>query len=213
MGSLIERKKRIMMATDPDLPPWYQRVEYIKATSSAFIATNYVPTHYDAFEIEYMLDANSGNKCLFSAGAGTYQLIMLSYVDGSASKYAFYYRFFSSGNAVNFHLNAAPGTWYKMTISADGVASSNGESITKAYEHELDGDNTTLYIFRRRNSSSQFVGKLKSFKIINNGTLKLNLIPCIQLSNGHAGVYDTVSKTFYGSGSPNEDFTPSTLDT
>lgn len=207
---IIQRKKALLMDYNPLLPPGYKRVEYIRAITDAYIDTGYVPTQYDSFEVEYMVDVNSGNKCLLSAGTSTYQLIILTYVDLSGYV-AYYYRFFSSGSALTFVPRTTTNVWYKMTISEDGVLSVNGNSIQKAYGSELNGDYNSLYIFRRRNGNNPFIGKLKSFKITNKGTMKLNLIPCIHLSDSKAGVYDTVSKIFYSSAGT-EEFTPSTLD-
>lgn len=205
---MLERRRRMIAGCDPELPPLYKRVEYIQSTIYAYIATSYIPTRNDELEIEYMCDHAAGGSanmhCLFSAGNGVYQLIALSY---DATNY--YFKYFASGGAQTVHYAFTVGQWEKMNVTYDGVMhTSQVNSNASPYEDELDGNMTNLWIFRRRVDSNPYIGKLKYFKITNNGTLKLNLIPCVKISDDVAGAYDTVSKTFYPSASPSEQFTP-----
>lgn len=187
-----------------ELPPGYKKVEYIQSTNNAFISTNYIPTRYDEFDIEFMIDATpAAYFALFSSGIGTYQLI---YLLTSGTKNS-YFRYFSS-NASASKIDLSLGVWYRLTLSRDGVVSVNGKSQSYTYQNEIDGNYGTMYILRRRDDTNRSVGKIKSFKVTNNGVLKLNLVPCVRLSDNVAGAYDTVTKTFYSSASSNEEFTP-----
>ena len=203
---MTESRRRIM-AVDPVLPPQYQRVEYIKATSYAYIKTNYVPTRYDEFESEFLITNRDYYDCLFSAGRDTYQLVLLL---KSGSNYS-YLRYFNT-IAPDRYFNIQENTWNKLILSANGTLTINNTILSYTYASEIDGNYNNMFILRRRNEDSLFIGKLKSFKITNNGTTKMNLIPCIRLSDMKAGAYDTVSKEFFGSASQAEEFIPSTLD-
>ncbi len=132
---------------------------------------------------------------LLSAGNGTYQLILLKY---NMSIYCFYYKYFASGAAKQIEWAMKKNEWYDLTINSNGTASSGNSSITSPPEHELDGDSTTLWLLRRRNSNYPCYGSLAYCTITNIGLTKLNLVPCIRKRDGHIGMYDTVSKTFYG---------------
>ena len=178
----------------------YIRVEYIQNIAGSRIETNYIPTQNDEFEIEYMQDQSvvgDNFQCLLSAGTGTYQLIALAYGDTNDTNY--YCKYFASGGAQTLRSHHHVNTWIRMKITSSGVFMANGISVTSPYEQEIDGSSNTLWIFRRKNNYSRFYGKLRSFKITNNGSLKMNLIPCIRSVDNVAGVYDTVSNVFYSS--------------
>lgn len=199
--------RRKIMSNPPLVAPGYMKVEYIQNTDWAKIDTGYVPVQGDEFEIEFMQDQEkTGYQGLFSAGTGTYQIIALAYI--SSKKINYYAKYFASGGAKTLASQHEHNIWYTMRVTADGTFSCNGASVISPYEHILDGNKTTLYIFRRRDDNSSFAGKLKLFKITNNGTLKMNLIPCVRMTDNVAGVYDTVSKVFLTSQSSDYHFIP-----
>ena len=205
---MMEIRRSVMIGT-PLVAPGYMKVEYIQNTSWAYVNTNYTPTKDDEIQCTYQINSLNGSmRCLLSAGTGTYQLIALA--NTASGKGAYYYcKYFASGGAKNLYsYNDSTDVWYTMTITSQGVFSDNNVSVTSQYEHELDGDNTSLYIFRRRNNENTFVGKLKEFKIFNGGNLKMNLVPCIRMTDDVAGVYDTVSKVFLTSAASGYTFIP-----
>lgn len=202
MASLMDLRR--MMLTDPMVPPAYKRVEYIRSAGSAYIITDYIPVQNDEIGVTYQVDnaaIRAGTSCLFSAGNGTYQLISLAYYSTSYACPGQYCKYFASGSAAPIISGELDDVWYTLSVDSAGAFRVNGEVARKPYEHELDGTAVTLWIFKRRNNASPYTGKLKSFKITNSGTTKLNLIPCVRRSDGVAGAYDTVSKTFYTSAS------------
>ena len=206
---LMERRA-LLLQQESELPPTYTKVDYIKAAEYAYIATDYVPQMHDELYMEYMADRRDKMATLFSAGTGNSQFIMIGF---SSSGQAYYFRYFSTGNALEFYSAVPTGVWQTLTINANGVASVNGKTGTKAPNQELDGSDTTLFIFRRRTTNYPYYGKLRAFSITNNGILKIKLIPCIRNSDNVAGAYDVVAHKFYSSASPSEAFIPSTLDT
>ena len=197
MGVMIERKKRIMMAQGSQLPSSYRKVEYIEATGTQFVNTGYAVKRYDAIQIRYTRDVRGGMRALFSSGGGTYQFIALS-TDNLVCNY--YVKYFASGTAKTLIAQQAGnnGEWYTISVDGNGLfwSSSNDASILSEYEHDIDGDNN-LYIFKRYSSANYWIGKISYFKIENNGTKVMELIPCVRKSDDKPGMYDTVSKTFY----------------
>ena len=202
---LMQIRRNLLNSNYP-LPPMYKRVEYIQARSYAHIITDYVPTRNDEIYVRFMPDSvSSSMNCLFSAGNGTYQLIALGYA--ANGKQAYYCKYFASGGAKELIANNTAGLWTTMTVNASGQFTSNGVSITSTYDNEIDGTNKSLLVFRRANTNNPYIGKLASFVITNNGTKKLELIPCIRMSDSIAGAYNTVAKHFYSSYSSLEEFT------
>jgi len=198
-------RRRLIAASNPyGLPPGYRHVEHITTSGSAYIATAYVPTVGDEFAVDFVTnDSLSSTRCLFSAGTGTRQLVALAgQYDG---RKLFYCRCFSQ-SAATLYCTLDSGTKYRLTANANGVYTCDGASATNAPIGELDGTSTNLWIFKRRNASSPWIGKLYSFTVQHGGITKLNLVPCVRISDSKAGAYDTVSKTFYPSAS-DTDFT------
>ena len=77
------------------LPTQYKKVEYIESTGTQYIDTNYIPVNGDDIEIKNITTNRSTNNSIFSAGTGTYQLILLE-MDH------IYFKNFASGNAPYF---------------------------------------------------------------------------------------------------------------
>ena len=199
---LKDRHRALMAAAGGVLPPAYRRVDYIKSTNNAYIQTDYTPIIGDELSADFMAESNANMICLFSAGTGSSQLIALANKQNTSS-IKFYCKYFSTGSADSLNADNHINEWKRMTVSSDGTFTCNGISLRVTPTQALDGTATTLRIFMRRDGSNPFIGRLKSFKVTNNGMVKINLIPCIRLSDSVAGAYDTVSKTFYSSASNN----------
>ena len=76
------------------LPNGYQEIEYLESTVTQFINTNYSPQIADEIIIRNVKCIGRSNfQSIFSAGTGTYQLILLVYSSGA------YYKYFATGNA------------------------------------------------------------------------------------------------------------------
>ena len=190
----MEDRRR--MYSNPFIPPAYQQIEYVSYDGTQHIRTDYVPVIGDEIKIKFLFTGTNDYEGLLSAGNDTYQLILLKY--GRSTESNFYYKYFASGGAKEIKWPLQVGAWHEISISSDGTASSEGYSMTSPPEHELDGDLTTLWLLRRRNSNYPCYGSLAYCTITNNGTEKLKLIPCLRTQDGHIGMYDTVSRTFYG---------------
>lgn len=185
----------------------YTPIEYIESTGTQYIDTGYTPVIGDCFEIDYRytttpVENNTSTiQTLMSAGTGSYQIILL----GSNSPnnripvVGFYWKYFANDSTP---LNSSPiaGTWYNISTNANGVATSNGATATSSPASNLDGFQTTLWLFKRRNNTYPFYGAIKKFQIKRNNTLIRDFIPVLD-PNGVACMYDTVSgEYFYNAG-------------
>ena len=178
------------------LPDEYQEVEYIESTGTQYIKTNYIPQKFDSIKCLFSLsefDESLTYWTLFSAGTGTYQLILLlakasGGVDGA------YYKYFASGTASKFNFSPNIDTKYEININSNGIISCNDYTAQSNYQNAV---NTPLYLMRRANNASPFKGKIYNFNIINNGINMINLVPCYRKSDNEIGMYDTISQTFY----------------
>ena len=195
MGGLMELRYRMMMDSMPyylRLPSDYEKIPYVTADGNQVIRTDYVPMQYDEFHIRFM-NMNI-NGTLISAGAGTYQTILV----GGYSKTGWYYRYFNS-STTSVTAGYEDDVWYDIDIDSNGTIHTNGKTFTSTYQAPLDGTATNLYLFERRNWTQLYSGSVSEFWIKNNGQYKMYLIPCRRKSDQKVGMYDTIGKQFYTS--------------
>lgn len=192
---VYETSKKIDISYQWKLPDEYQEVEYIESTGTQYIKTNYTPQNFDSikclFSMSEFYTSGSTYWTLFSAGTGTYQLIVLLAKSGVSGAY---YKYFASGTASKFNFNPNIDTKYEMNVDSNGIISCNDYTAQSNYQNAVD---TPLYLMMRANGESPFKGKIYKFSIINNGINMINLVPCYHKSDGEIGMYDTISQTFY----------------
>ena len=181
------------------LPSEYQEVEYLESTGTQYIQTDYTPQNHDEIVCDFTITkVISGLEylCLFSAGTGQYQLIVLLANDttGSQRVEGAYYKYFATGTAQNFYFYPSVNNFYRFVINSDGFASCNGYSIQSQYKGTL---NTNLRIMRRANGDANFVGRIYKFELSNDGEGRINLIPCYRKADSKPGMYDLVTKQFF----------------
>jgi len=195
---LMAIRRSLMMQQMSRLPTEYQEVEYILATGNQYLLTDYIPKRYDSFKIDFAPTASSASyRSLISAGTGNYQLIILLTGNVTATSVN-YLKYFSTGDAATFLSPMVIDQRYTMELKDDGTLYLDGQRLGNSpYGGQLDGNNVTLSIFRRRNYTSQYFGKLYFVEITNNGIKQMELIPCVRKSDSKPGMYDTVTKTFY----------------
>jgi len=172
------------------LPSTYEKLPYVTANGNQAIRTSYVPVQNDEFHARF----KGASGTLLSAGAGTYQLVII----GGFSGEGWYYRYFAS-STVSANAEYTASTWYDLDIDTTGKMTTNGKTFTSAYQSALDGNATDMWICERRNATQQYSGSIAEFWIKNNGKFKMYLIPCKRKSDNKVGMYDTINKTFYTS--------------
>jgi hypothetical protein len=183
--------------------PYDAEVEYLQGDGTAYIDTQYTPVQGDEITVEFqsLATISSSYYCLFSSGTGTYQFIALfgnrQNVTGSFCKY------FASG-AAQWLAHSFSG-WETMTIKQDGTFSIGSDSVRSPYEHSLDGNNTSLFILRRRDNTSGLPAKLRKFSITNNNVTKKDFIPVRKDGVGY--LYDKVSGQLFGNAASSGAFT------
>lgn len=187
--------RRNMIAAQSELPFGYKEIEYISATGTQYIATNYVPKIGDQITTKFLMAYSSGMQSLFSAGNNNYQLIFLEYPDQGISAY---YKYFTTGNATELQWHLPYNTWHDIIVDSTGYITSGEKSGTLTPAQELDGNYTNLWLLKRRNGNYGANGSISRFTITHEGKKTLNLIPCIRKIDNEIGMYDTISKQFYG---------------
>lgn len=186
-----------------EIPPGYKSYKFLVCSSASpfpYIQTEYIPQQYDEFRTSYIAIGNGVYQSLFYAGTGSYQLGMTF----NERVTAVWFKYFATGNAPRA-TSLSDNTLYTVLLTKDGSLYINGVYKGKSpYDQELDGDQNAkrLRLFLRSNNDSPLQhGKIGRFTVINEGTNKLDLIPCKRLADGVCGMWDTVAKKFLTSAS------------
>lgn len=185
-----------MLRDEPggDLPSIYQRVEYIGISASGpYLETNYTPVRGDEIECGYRING-AAVAALFSAGTGKYQTVFVA--DTSNGRY--YVKAFQTGSATDVTIwNGNKANILLKNPTSVFSVSSGDVSVSTPFQGALDGNETNLRLFRRRNGDAGVASLIYSFTIANGGATKLDLIPCYRKADGTIGMYDTVSGSFF----------------
>ena len=169
------------------LPVEYQEVEYIESTGTQYINTNYTPVQGDNIKIEKVKQADNNNDgVLFSAGNGTYQLILYC-----QRNYPTYWKYFATGYAESFYSPLSDFT--EINIIDGKIYYDNVIKATSKYSGQVD---TALQLFRRASEINYISATMGRFTITNGNTIKLDLIPCYKKSNNEIGFYDIINDVF-----------------
>lgn len=159
--------------------------EYLESDKSAYIDTEYTPTQGIEMTLNGVIHDDSDNytHCIFSAGTGNYQLIVLSSGSGNGG----YYKYFATGGAINVAMNRNVKNKYE--VKSNGELYVNG---VLAGTSAPTGDvNTSLWLFRRANDTSGLKGRIGTVTIKNGSKVIANMIPA-KLSDGRIGMWDFV---------------------
>ena len=193
MSMKVYSRRQLMMEMGK---PYDAEIEYLESTGTQYIDTGYTPVIGDSIYCVFMLDvaASRTYQCLYSAGTENYQLIFLlgSINDNTGA----YIKHFATGKAQTLAFNPSVNKWYTLTVTSAGVSTIGNYTITSSPEAEIDGNEKNLWLWKRRNNTSPFNGRIRRFYIMNNGVMKLDLIP---VRVGNVGyMYDKVSGKLFG---------------
>jgi hypothetical protein len=185
-----------------ELPGEYRRVEYLQTPGGGTYINSGITMSEDlVFEIDFQLTELMKNKYFMGKYTGTSFYL---YIEGDSPGY----------------FQTAFGMPYKnTTLLADTdrhkfvYSFSNGKAIVK------NGDDVILDSPIRSMSNQNILVagaihpntipvKTYSSKMIKNGVVVQNLIPCVRKSDSKPGMYDTVSKTFYTNAGSGEFIVP-----
>lgn len=200
-----------------NLPSGYTQIEYLESSGTQYIDTGYKPNANTAISIKYYPAVSSTFMCLY----GTQDTTMTNRFYGLISSTQFRIQINSNaGQPPNFWginkdgtlIADVNGTFAQTQgIVTLGVDNKNKIVSIKSDEYTGNisasgtvlGDNLNcsynLLLLSRGTAgtaANNFLGRLYSFAIKENGTLIQNLIPCRRNSDNVLGMYDTVSQTF-----------------
>ena len=191
------------------LPQGYTEVEYISSENVSesvlgpYINTNYKPTQNTRLVIDFQSTSSSRDyQRIF--GSGEFDMVgYLVNIEGKISNSGYYYYKFGKGS-----------NWYTTSVRSD--LNRHVIDYNNSNQFLVDGTsiatlpNTTftcssnLGIFWSINTkyttnNINFVGRIFSAKVYDNGTLIRDLVPCKRDSDSKYGMYDIVNDVFYTS--------------
>ncbi len=189
------------------LPAEYQEVEYIQSTGTQFINTGYAwKTQNVKYEVKFNpVSLTSGAVIGSSSSNSDSNWCVLYFTNAS--------RYWAVGSGNPFpNLQVKAGNDYSVVMETDGVTktatnSINGVTSTANWSGTFAPDMGNVCVMNMSNgidkgSSSiwQYHGTLRVYyaKLTDDGTVVRDLIPCIHTIDGTVGMYDLVTKTFFG---------------
>lgn len=193
-----DRIRAIPTSTDPEgLPSGYTELEYISSDGTQYVNTWFYPTPKTRVVADVELPAYSAAMYPFGtrseAVTTAAQQLMVGYVAANRLRY-FYF-----GTYKNFNVTSLSG---RITIDANkNVLSVGSQSVT------MDGTTLTgptsypIFLFAYNNigrAAGYSSCQMYSCKIYDDDILKMDFVPCKNPS-GVVGLYDVVSRNFFGS--------------
>lgn len=182
------------------LPSGYKELSYIESTGTQYIDTGLTGTNNFEFRTSYMLKSiDAEYHYLFGSSDSQMYLLRTSQ---SNSKVGF---IGASGTSVNFG-NITTNVWNDLEITHDGTTATvdfNGTESTGSIGSTTLTRN--IYLFARDHQGSPYVTTSEHMLIgcmketyIKLGSQEWHGIPCIRMSDGEVGMYDTVTEAFFG---------------
>ena len=183
------------------LPAEYTQLDYIQTTGNQYIDTLYYPTPNTSVVADYQFTATTAQQRLFGISTTASLANTLSYDIYISGGYVYSWAFKDNiGNwswtsvkaDTNRHIINFDG--YNKKLLVDGVQSTLGSATNSSPN--------TLPLFARHNPvNNEYTGyakvKLYSLKIYESGTLVRNMVPVLNTTTNKAGLYDTITGTFY----------------
>jgi len=190
----------------------YQALDYIESSGTQFIDTGYLPTAATEMQSDIYLsgdcDFTLGGGYLFGCGEGD-KRFSINFGSTIGSERRLYAWLNTSGSAVN-RIDFTEGIGARLPLLARastglvryGSLCASGAKKTAAH---TDGQQTLiLFGYKSPDKSvvpfSYYRMRVYGCKISEGGVLKRDFTPCRRLFDGEVGLYDRVTKRFYGNG-------------
>lgn len=183
------------------LPAGYIQLEYIQGTGSQYIDTGFLINKNDNYALE--VDAAFDSQTQAYQGCNGYMQFYVSSVYGISANGAK-----AVGNRDIVKIAYANQT---------AVLSVNGAQIESKSWASYSGANIKLGVFRMGNTNNSWfsgtiaTGKLYGYKVLKDGILVSECIPCLRNSDSAVGVYDIIQKSFIGNAGSGAFNVPSNL--
>lgn len=182
------------------VPSGYQQVEYIESTAGNYIATDYYPSSDTKIVAKYNFTSNKSYAAVFGTRGGSFAYML---VDASMHNTNLYLYYGNDSQYSQSTTNVTFGQDYIATIEKGIASIPNFEDIGATDNTEFQM-NYPLYIFTFNEANSILSDYVKGgvrvyyMKIYENNTLVKELVPVVRKSDNEAGLYDTMTDTFYG---------------
>ncbi len=185
----------LAFATDEICPAGYQPTEYVELEYIESTGTQYIDTEYQLTSVkermiaEVALTSSGGDNMIFGAvndGKNT----NINLYSGTL-----YYRF---GGVSLSSVSTDTTQRHKYELGQNSYVDGN---LIYAFNNVTSVSDVSLYLFAANvNSVARYHmrGKIYSFQIYDEDTLKLNMIPVLRVSDKAIGMYDKFDGKFYG---------------
>ena len=179
----------------------YQRLEYIQSTGTQYIDTGFKATPNTIVDISYQFtEVSTLQQRLF--GSGT-----------SSDSYLNYQMYINGAGAWAYAFKDGSGNWVSTNVKADTnkhnirfniplgqfTIDNNSYSIASSTRTKST-QNNILIMYATPSDSGEKIGKMKlyAFKMYDKNELVRDMIPVKRKSDNAIGLYDKVTKKFYG---------------
>lgn len=186
----VKKTSVYIYVSNSRLPSDYQEVEYLQSDGNQYIDSGIKLSSSDTVKCKFELTSiptsyAEGVYGTMEQISGTNTFFVLLMRNPNLARVG------TSSNQVSSN-NVVINTIYDTTLS-NGTYIENGTTYTFT-QHSGFAFATNCHIFKRNQSAmTPIKGKIYSFEIVD----KFNGIPCYRKSDGVAGLYDTISSSFF----------------
>ena len=188
------------------LPSGYKQVEYIRSTGTQYINSGLLSSLTLGIEMDVKFDAYGDGLCgtlIYPRYAlGTHNSLGLIYLRGNtyASNIIGYQPLLDTKYKLRFNYENSMNI---CLLDENGVLLGNLYNIPS--ETVSNGDFNILANTTNGTTYYYYKAKLYRAKMTSGVTLVRDFVPCVQMSDNSVGMFDLVSRTFFGSAG-SEDF-------
>jgi hypothetical protein len=203
---MILLRRRALLTNNPDVPPEYRVVDYVSSDGAQCIDSGIECTNRIAVDFEFSV-STSVNAALCggirtSGGIFRHHSSPYSFSADNNVVYSVALTTDYTPRVLPIQLN----TRYNVYVSPfDGVYRFTGENYNQSGTFTPMTESTTTgrgYGILGRISATGDIqsrpNRIYKFRFYRAGEMIGNFIPCVKLSDNEAGMYDTVSRQFFG---------------
>lgn len=212
MSGMEQHELTIEYAQQPDvLPDAYTAVDYIICTGAQYLDTGLKASATGKYQVRAQHTDNTKVNALLGDGNSKTDSNLGLWMNGGVSGTGYGTQaVFGNGNNSGYFINEAKGSYparqlrtYELDVAShtytiDGVV----EGTTTSVGAFANSKKLVLGACWRSNSvvsGSYFTGNIHFFKAWEGSTLVCNMVPCIKKDGNVPGMYDFVTKAFFGS--------------
>ena len=212
---MMDRRRALMMQSKatPILPAEYQQVEWIEANSDAYINTS-IRTETNSFDIYfkyYKQNQANTEATIVGCAYGSSSKIEIAFSSTANRLFAYSIgaatiidnRVYDNINDMHISINSVSPYLEVSMDTGTGVL-----TASKTTQNQTQIGNATINLFCLfgagvQNKLNVWARMYYARFVRKDGTDIANFVPCYVKATGDAGMYDTVSGTFYGSSTSN----------